>query len=106
MGTIEITTEPATLTVNGVTFNMQGDPSATPEWDALMEAEVFYTGEKAKTSRANLIEKLAALAASPQDAETIRGLTDGNKTLWNVVMAYIGEVTGFPTQPQSPSTPR
>jgi hypothetical protein len=106
MGTINVTTEPTEVTVNGTTFHLQGDPSATPEWDTLLETEMFYTGDKAKISRAELVEALAGLAVSPEDAETIRGLPDGNKTLWNMAMAYIREVTGFPTQPPASSTPR
>lgn len=103
---IEITTEPIDVTVNGVTFNMLGDPTASPEWDALMEVEVFYTGPKADASRKELIEALAGLAETETDAVTIRSLKDGTKVLWRVAMAYIGEVTGFPTQPPASSTKR
>lgn len=106
MGTINVTTEPTEVTVNGTKFYMQADPTAMSEWDTLLELEMFYTGEKGRQAREAFLEGLAALAQTPEDAEIIRGLPDGNKTIWNTTKAYIQEVTGFPTQPPSPSTGR
>lgn len=103
---IEITTEPIDVEVNGVTFSMQGDPTASEAWAVLLDTEIFYLGPKAESSRKELVEALASLAHTETDAETIRSLKDGNKTLKAVAMGYVSEVTGFPTQPPSTSKGR
>lgn len=100
---IEITTEPIDVSVEGTKFFMQGDPSNTPEWVTLMELRVTY-GTKRDASREALIEALAGLAHSDDDASIIRDLTVGTATLERTGHAYVQAVTGFPTQPPAGST--
>lgn len=102
---IHITTEPVDVTINGVTFNLQGDPTNTPQWRALLETKVAYGSDQQK-SHEKLVEALVGLAETPEDAEIIRGLTAGTRTLQVASEQYVKAVTGFPTQPSKPSTKR
>lgn len=107
---IEITTEPIDVSVDGTVFWLQGDPSNNPAWDKLMVTNVVI-GDPKKRQAAHkaMVEALAAMAATPEDAETLRKVFDtdteaGTITLDRTVKAYIREVTGFPTQPPPTST--
>lgn len=102
---IIITTEPIDVNVNGVTFQMQADPTASPEWGILLETEVTY-GTNREESHTKLVEALAALAQTPEDAETIRGLDVGTRTLKVTAERYVQEVAGFPTKPAANSKKR
>lgn len=101
---VNVTTEPAEITLDGTTFHLKGDPTNSPEWVALLETEVFLIGDKHDKSRAALIKALAALAETPEDAKIIKTLTVGTRTLKLGAEGYVKEVTGFPTQPSKSST--
>lgn len=104
MGTIEINTEPHELIIDGTTILMQADPTADKAWDQLLELEVTYKDAKSRAkNREAWTETVAALAHSPEDADTLRKLNLGVPTLRAAARAYIREVTGFPTQPSSRS---
>lgn len=100
---VNITTEPIEIVIDGVSFFMQGDPTNSKEWAVLLEVEVFY-GDKQADSHQALTDALASLAESPEDADTIKSLTCGTKTLKLAAEGYVSEVTGFPTQPPKRST--
>lgn len=108
MGTIEITTKPHVLIINGTTILMQADPSATPAWDTLMTTKVVFTpAKKRDESRKAIVDALAALAQTPQDGELFNKLDPavvGVHTLKLVGDEYVAMVTGFPTQPPKRST--
>lgn len=107
MGTINITIEPIELVINGTSVFMQADPSATPDWATLLDTEVSYTDpKKRQTAHDAMTDALAAMASTPEDADLLRKLDLGTATLKTVAQAYVVEVTGFPTQPQSPSKKR
>jgi hypothetical protein len=101
---VNITTEPIEIVIDGVSFLMQGDPTASPDWEKLLETEVFYSGDKREKSHKELLDAMAALAETPQDAETIHALTCGTKTLRRASSGYVEAVTGFPTQPSKRGT--
>lgn len=101
---VNVTIEPAEITLNGVTFHLQGDPTNSTEWATLLKTEVFLAGPKHDKSRAALIKALVALAETPEDAEIIKGLTVGTRTLKLGTEGYVREITGFPTQPSNSST--
>lgn len=104
---IEITTEPIELVIDGTTILMQSDPSASPAWDALMEIEVSYTDPKARDkAKTGLTEAFASMTVSKEDADLFRKLDLGVATLRKIAHAYAAEVTGFPTQPPQRSTKR
>ncbi len=103
---VNITTEPVEVSIDGTVFFLQGDPTNSKEWDVLLETEVFYTGKKQAPSHQALVDALVAVAETPQDAETVKSLTVGTRTLKRVADGYVLEVTGFPTQPRKPSTTR
>lgn len=102
---INVTTTPAEVTVNGVTFYMKPDPTNSDEWDTLMAtAVVFSDPKKRKAAHAAMLDAMAALANTPEDAEMCRKIftdsTDvGTATLRYVSIEYVKEVTGFPTEP-------
>lgn len=100
---INITTVPVDVTVDGVSFQLQGDPTNSQAWATLLETEIAY-GTKQGESHTALIEALAGLAETPADAETIKGLECGTRTLDLVSRRYVEAVTGFPTQPSKSST--
>lgn len=100
MGTIEIEFEPHELIISGTTILMQADPSAGKEWETLLETG-YAVGNK---GRAELIEALAALAETPDDAETLRKLNPGGRTINLATERYIEVVTGFPLGRSSSST--
>lgn len=93
-GVHELTTE------DGTTILFQGDPSASPDWDALMEAP-YAIGNR---NRVELIEALARLAASPEDAEALHKANLGGRTINETVEWYIEAVTGFPIRRPANST--
>lgn len=105
---ITINTEPIDVSINGTIIWFQGDPSATPEWDRLMEMNPSYKGTEERHAKLEeLTDALADLTNSPDDAETLRKLIGpevGVITLKNLAMGYIEAVTGFPTQPPPAST--
>lgn len=105
---VNITTEPIDVTIGGVTFNLQSDPSASKHWDNLMQLEVIYSDPKKRDeSLKQLIDICVGMAETDEDAETIKGLDTtkvGPATLQRVLMEYAREVTGFPTQPAKSST--
>lgn len=106
MGVI-INTEPIELVIDGTTILMQADPTASPAWDALMEAEASYkTPEARDQSKKALTDALTVLAHTPEDAETLAKLDLGVATLYRAALGYAEAVTGFPTQPPSTSTKR
>lgn len=82
----ELTTE------DGTTIQFQGDPSASDEWDVLMEAP-YAIG---KRNLPELTEALAALTVSSKDAEKLRKANLGGRTMNETVNWYIEAVTGFP----------
>lgn len=100
MGTIEIVTEPHELIIDGTTILMQADPSAGEQWDALMETP-YAVGNR---GRIELIEALALLAQTPEDADTLRKLNPGGRTINVATERYIEAVTGFPLGRRQPST--
>lgn len=100
---VKITTEPVEVSLDGTTFFLQGDPTNSSEWAALLETEVSY-GEKQAESHQTLLDALAALAETPEDADTIKGLTVGTRTLKLGAEGYVREVTGFPTVQSKSST--
>lgn len=101
MATKEITPSVHELiTEDGTKILFQGDPSASSEWDALMEAP-YAVGNR---NRVQLVETLAALAASPKDAEALRKANLGGRTINETVEWYIGAVTGFPLGQPATST--
>jgi hypothetical protein len=102
---IEITTEPIEVIVDGVKFFMQGDPSATTDWHTLMEMKVSYGKDREKIHK-ELVDALAAMAHTPEDADIIRSLDAGTATLERTGKAYVQAVVGFPTPPPSRSTKR
>lgn len=107
MGTIEISTEPHELIINGTTILMQADPTASSAWVTLLEAEWSYqSAEAIQTSIAGLTDALAGCAETDTDAETLRSLGAGLPTLQQAAKGYVTAVTGFPTQPPSGSTKR
>lgn len=105
---IEITSGPIDASINGTVVWFQGDPSATPEWDTLVNMNVAYkTPAERQAKLEALTDALAALTDSEHDAETLRKLVGpgvGVMTLRNLARSYIAEVTGFPTQPPPGST--
>lgn len=92
MGTIEIVTEPHELIIDGTTILMQADPSAGKEWDTLLETP-YAVGNR---GRVELIEALATLAETSDDADTLRKLNPGGRTVNVATERYIEAVTGFP----------
>lgn len=101
MASKELTTSVHELTTeDGTKILLQGDPSASDEWDALMEAP-YAIGNR---NRAELIEALAALAQTPKDAEKLRKANLGGRTINETVNWYIEAVTGFPLERPAPST--
>lgn len=93
-GVHELTTE------DGTKIFLQGDPSASEEWDTLMETP-YAIGNR---NRQPLIDALAALAASPEDAEKLRNANLGGRTINETVNWYIEVVTGFPLELRATST--
>jgi hypothetical protein len=70
---------------------------------------VLGDAKKRQAAHTAMVDALAAMAVSPEDAETLRKLFDtdtdaGTITLDRTVKAYIRVVTGFPTQPPPTST--
>jgi hypothetical protein len=109
MSRIEITTEPHELIINGDTFLMQADPSASAEWDTLLETKWDLKTVKARQkSRTDLTEALAALAETPDEGERFREFVTKNAigvpTLKVAAVRYMEAVTGFPTVPSPSST--
>lgn len=92
MGRIEIVTEPHELIIDGTTILMQADPTADDAWDTLMKTP-YAIGNK---GREELMEALAGLAQSPEDADTLRKLNPGGPTVNVAAERYIEAVTGFP----------
>jgi hypothetical protein len=102
---VNITNEPVEIAIEGQeTFYLQGDPTATPEWETLLEVEVFYSGPKRETSHKELTDAMAGLAETPDDSAKVHALTCGTKTLRRASRGYVEAVTGFPTQPSKSST--
>lgn len=109
MSRIEITTEPHELIINGNTFLMQADPSASPQWDALLETKWNMKTVKAREkSLTELTDALAKLAETPEEGDRFREFvgkgTIGVPTLKVAAVRYMEAVTGFPTVPPSIST--
>lgn len=101
MASKELTTSVHELTtVDGTKILFQGDPSATEEWDALMTAP-YAIGNR---NRPELVEALAALTATPKDAEKLRKANLGGRTVNETVEWYIEAVTGFPLGRPATST--
>jgi hypothetical protein len=100
---ITINTQPVEVVLDGTSFNLQGDPTNSKEWAALLETEVSY-GAKQTESHQALTDALVALAETPEDATIIKGLDVGTRTLKLAAEAYVREVTGFPTAPPKRST--
>lgn len=102
MGSHEISIEPHELTITGTLIYMQGDPTGGDgtAWDTLMETPKAV-GTK---GRDELLDALAALAETPEDAETLRKLEPGGPTLNNAAEWYLKVVTGFPMPPPASST--
>lgn len=104
---ITINTEPIDVDIDGTIIWFQGDPSATPAWDRLLELGMSY---KTKTARAKAkkeyTEALVSVTNSPEDAEQFLKLDLGVVTLRKVATGYVQAVTGFPTQPPSTSPKR
>lgn len=101
MGTIEITTEPHELILDGeLVCLMQADPSASPEWDKLMQTS-RAVGNR---GRVELIEALAALAQTKEDGDKLRKADPGGRTINLLSERYIEVVTGFPMGPPPTST--
>lgn len=96
-----ITTTPIELGLDdGRTWLMQRDPTNTPAFADLLEIEVVYTDAKKRAkAHQQMVDGLAAMAHTPDDAETIRALDVGTAVLKALAEAYVREVTGFPTQP-------
>lgn len=89
------------LTVeDGTKILLQGDPSASDEWETLMEAP-YAIGNR---NRVELIEALAALTVSQEDAEALRKANLGGRTINETVEWYIEAVTGFPLRRPASST--
>lgn len=106
MGTINITTEPVEISVNGTTFFLDGDPTNSPTWAVLLEIKVVYTdAKKRQTAHNALVDALEKLAATPEDAAIVRewGPKEGTATIELVCKEYAKAVLGFPTKPQSSS---
>lgn len=104
MGRIEITTEPHELVIDGTTILMQADPTAGPAWQTLLNANwSFESAKKIQNSIERLTDAMAALAHTPDDADTLRKLEIGLPTLKAAVVGYIGAVAGFPTKPSDSS---
>lgn len=104
---IIITTEPTELIINGTTILMQSDPTASKEWETLLDVSVSWaTAEAREQSRTELTEALSALAQTPEDGETLKTLNLGLVTLKRAGEAYVQEVTGFPTKPAANSKKR
>lgn len=100
MGTIEIITGPHELTIDGTTILMQADPSAGKAWGRLLDVEQTWGDEKQrKAMHDGLLESLAEMAETPDDAEKLRGLDLGTVTLQTISRRYVEAVTGFPTKP-------
>jgi hypothetical protein len=103
MGTIEITTEPHELIVDGeLICLMQADPSAGPEWEKLLTTS-YAIGNN---GRKELIEALAALGQTPDDTEALIKADPGGKTVNTLVDRYVEAVTGFPVGRPPTSTGR
>lgn len=100
---VNITTEPIEIVIDGTSFLLQGDPTNSKEWSVLLETEVSYGTKQAESHQA-LTDALVGLAETPDDATTIKGLTVGTRTLKRAAEAYVREVTGFPTVPPKRST--
>jgi hypothetical protein len=104
MGTINISTGPIELVIDGTSILMQSDPTVTPEFDSLMQFKVsFQTATSRKKAKTELTKALSALAHTPEDAERLVNLDLGVATLQNAAIGYIQEVTAFPTRRQSTS---
>ena len=107
---IEITTEPIDVSVDGTVFWLQADPSNSPAWDTLMQTNVVLgDAKKRQAAHTAMVDGLAAMAVTVEDADTLRKVFDtdseaGTITLDRTVKEYIKAVTGFPTQPPSTST--
>lgn len=109
MGRIEITAEPHELIIHGNTFLMQADPSASPEWDALLETKWnMKTVKSREKSLHDLTEALAKLAETPDEGDRFREFvakgTIGVPTLKVAAVRYMEAVTGFPTLLSESST--
>lgn len=111
MGTINISTEPVPVTVDGTTFLLLGDPSGTKAWATLMDLDISYSNaEERDEALAAMLDALTEMAADPDSASVLRelftGETRGILTLKSVVKGYVEAVTDFPTQPSQPSKKR
>jgi hypothetical protein len=107
---VTINSEPIDVSINGTIVWFQGDPSATPEWDTLLQLNTNYkTTAQRKKVLNQLTEALCALVNTPGDAETLRKLIGpevGVATLRKVAVGYVEAVTGFPTRLPSTSPKR
>lgn len=98
MGTIEITTEPHELIINGDTILMQGDPSAGTHWSVLLDLEMAYKTQAERDAVAKqIIDALVGMAETPEDGKKLKAMGLGIVTLRRVAMGYVEAVTGFPT---------
>lgn len=106
MGTIEIVTAPHEIIVNGTKILMKADPTAGKAWGELMELRTSWRTEQSRQEmHEGTLEALAAMAETPEDADTLRSLFPfgedtevGTQTLKTVGLRYVEVVTGFPTR--------
>lgn len=103
MGRIEITTETIELDFAGIgTANMLGDPSATPEFAALMDLKVAWvTKAQRNATHKGLLKNLSAMAVADEDVDVLASVPP--LTLDKGARMYVQTVLGFPTQPAKPS---
>jgi hypothetical protein len=104
---VTVTVEPIELVINGTSIQMQGDPSASPEWGAILDVPISYGTQEERDSMAELLTaNLSAMTETDEDAALLKSLGLGPVTLKKAAEGYVQAVTGFPTQPAKNSGKR